>query len=184
MTDFDVVRSMLAGFAANVLVGVGIGLTLRRFRTIPPVKVFAVGIAAAIPTAWLIGVYVTEQLHPWHAAAVVAAAGVIHFFAFAAVFKAVSLRILDRLFEQPDGVMTTEALVEDVVRPVVLGRMNLLVEMGFVTVDACGRFRTTERGRSMVRRLKTLQAVFGVRTSGLYRPDPAPAKVPTRQRYR
>ncbi|HVL11289.1 MAG TPA: hypothetical protein VM529_01905 [Gemmata sp.] len=103
----------------------------------------------------------------WPAAAVSGFLAVCWLFAFSAVYKSVSLRILTQLDCTPGHAMPMEAVTEDYVRPEFATRASLLVTMGCAT-EADGAFEVTEKGTATARRIAGIQHACGIAASGLY----------------
>ena len=164
----DPLLSFVAGMVASVTAILLIAVVLRVRPTWPPVYVFASGIALSGLTAMLVGSAWLDRFHLWAALAAAGAIGIANFFTFSAVYKSISLRMLVLLASQPGGRTDKNVLVESIVRPAVTSRMDLLVEMGMA--EALGStYAATAKGRRTITRLRSLQRLFGISRSGLYR---------------
>jgi hypothetical protein len=103
----------------------------------------------------------------WPAAAVSGFGAVCWLFAFSAVYKSVSLRILAELEQSPGRAMPLETITEDYVRPEFESRVAVLVRMDCVE-ELEGCYMTTPKGTHTARRIATVHRVFGIVASGLY----------------
>jgi hypothetical protein len=103
----------------------------------------------------------------WPAAAVNGLLVVCWLFAFSAVYKSVSLRILTHLDRVPDHSLTIDAIAENYVRPEFAARALVLVKMGCV-VESNGEFALTEKGKAIARRIALVQRVWGIESGGMY----------------
>lgn len=103
----------------------------------------------------------------WPAAAVSAFGAVCWLFAFSAVYKSVSLRILTELDHAPHGVIPLDAITEEHVRPEFAARIAVLMKMGCVEETEDG-FVITEQGTEMARRIGFVRRICGVAGSGMY----------------
>ncbi len=160
--------SILIALLASVAVAGSVLLTLRYLPQITPVYVFAGGTLIGIGVATAIGAYFLNEFEFWTAGSLISLLGVCHLFVFSAVYKSVSLRMLGVLADQPGGRMHVAELVEQVARPSVEERMDVLVDMGLAEKDGDGLFHATAQGIRTDARLARLQHHFGIRSSGLY----------------
>jgi hypothetical protein len=119
----------------------------------------ALGVALA---AWWVGPFAY-----WPAAAVSAFGAVCWLFAFSAVYKSVSLRILMELDRVPGRALPLDAITEEYVRPEFETRVSLLVTMDCAEETEAG-FAVTERGNATARRIEAVQRACGILVSGLY----------------
>jgi hypothetical protein len=103
----------------------------------------------------------------WPAAAVSGFLAVCWLFAFSAVYKSVSLRILTELDRAPGHAMALETVTEEYVRPEFVARTALLVKMG-CAAEADGAYEATEKGTATARRIEAVQHACGIEASGLY----------------
>ena len=103
----------------------------------------------------------------WPAAAVSGFGAVCWLFAFSAVYKSVSLRILTQLDRVPDGALPLDAITKEHVRPEFAARAMVLVKMNCVE-EAEDGYVVTEKGTGMACRVGTLKRICGVGESGLY----------------
>ena len=76
--------------------------------------------------------------------------------------------MLNLLFSQPHHQASKDFLVDVVGRPCVKGRMELLVDMGWVVKDDEGNYKLSIAGTKKVNQLSSVQKLFGIRQSGLY----------------
>ena len=103
----------------------------------------------------------------WPAAAVSGFGAVCWLFAFSAVYKSVSLRILTQLARAPGHAMPLETITEEYVRPEFESRVALLVKMGCAEATDEG-YAATATGNDTARRIETIRRACGVSGSGLY----------------
>jgi len=121
--------------------------------------VHAAAVLAAPP--WL------ESWSYWHGAALYWCCFAVALFGHGAVYKSVSLGILGELARQDDHGLGPDRIAERFVWPGFAARARLLVAAGYAE-EAGGRFRLTEAGRRLARRVRAVQRLFGVTRSGLY----------------
>lgn len=164
--------SLTAGVLALLLHMLLVPLVLRLFRTLAPVLLhlasgLLVHLVQVIVMWWAGTAGSHEPLPYWHGTAVLGAGAIGYLFVFSAVYKSVSLRILDCLVTHGGDRARLRDIVTEVVAPETRSRMRLLVEMGLAAEEG-GRYRTTGQGRKTAARLQTLRRVFGIRDSGLY----------------
>jgi len=108
----------------------------------------------------------------WHAGAFFAFGAMAFLFAFSAVYKSISLRMLVLLERSPGRELEFRELHERVVMRAFRERAELLRNAGVVEfVD--GRLDVTELGQRILRRLRILRGLFGARESGIYYREPA-----------
>jgi hypothetical protein len=119
----------------------------------------ALGVAAA--AAWV------GPFAYWPAAAVSGFGAACWLFAFSAVYKSVSLRILTQLDRSPGGALPFEVITADHVRPEFAARVAVVVRMGWAE-EGEGGFVTTGAGRDAARRIGMLQRAYGIVAGGLY----------------
>ena len=161
--------SLLAGVVTSLCAIPLIALVLRLRPALPPVYVFAAGIALSGALAVLAGRALIDRFQLWPAIAAAGAIGIANFFVFSAVYKSISLRMLVLLASSPGRQAPKVLLVDRVVRPAVSERMDLLVEMGMATQAPGGTYSPTLKGRRTIARLQKVQRLFGISRSGLYR---------------
>lgn len=160
--------SLCVGCAAGIASIAFIGLALRCFKRIAPVRMFVLGICLSEVVALGYGLLSWDVFHLWPATAAIVSIGIANFFVFSAVYKSVSIQMLLTLASQPDGVADKSVFVDRIVRPSVEGRMELLVEMGLVRKTGEDAYAPTQEGERFVARLAKVQRLFGVTVSGLY----------------
>jgi hypothetical protein len=119
--------------------------------------VLGVGLAA-----WLVGPFAY-----WPAAAVSGFGAVCWLFAFSAVYKSVSLRLLVQLARSPGNALPVPTVTAEYVRPEFEARAALLVRMGYAAVTADG-FAVTGAGNAAARRLGMIRRACGIAHGGLY----------------
>ncbi|MCE9561369.1 MAG: hypothetical protein K8U57_04885 [Planctomycetes bacterium] len=165
----------LACFAAHVAVTL-IWLRIRRGPS--PVTRHA---ASALSTH-IIGVIVAANLVEgfayWPVAAVSGFGAVCFLFAFSAVYKSVSLRILTQLDRTPGNAIPFVVIARDYVQPEFEARVAVLVKMD-CAAELDGGYVATETGNTTARRIGVIQRACGIRGSGLYSESEATA--PTRR---
>ena len=103
----------------------------------------------------------------WPAAAASGFGAVVWLFAFSAVYKSVSLKVLTRLAATPGGELPFDAITGDYVRAEFTARAEVMVALGWVR-DGPDGFELTPAGAAAARRLRAVQRACGIETSGLY----------------
>ena len=103
----------------------------------------------------------------WPAAAANGFLAIGWLFAFSAVYKSVSLRILTHLDRVPDHSLTVDAIADRYVRAEFEARARVLMNMGCVDASN-GAYTLTEKGRAVARRIEGIRRACGVGGSGLY----------------
>jgi hypothetical protein len=116
-----------------------------------------------------------EPFSYWHAAAVSGFGAVCWLFAFSAVYKSVSLRILTQLARTPGHSLSFDVIATDYVRPEFQARCDVLVKMGCAAESNAG-YLVTEKGKATARRIESVQRACGIESSGLYGNDTATAE--------
>ena len=110
----------------------------------------------------------------WHAASLAAFGAVCWLFAFSAVYKSVSLRVLTQLECTPGHALPFDTIAVEYVWPEFAARNALLVAMGCAK-QVQGEFTVTEKGKQTTHRIEAIQRVCGIEQSGMYgsvRPSP------------
>jgi hypothetical protein len=147
-------------------------------RTSPVVRHLASALGAhAVCVA--VAAQVVGPFAYWPAAAVSGFLAVCWLFAFSAVYKSVSLRILTELDRVLGHAMPLEIVTEDYVRPEFATRVALLVKMGCGS-ESGGEYEVTEKGTATARRIATIQHACGIAASGLYDDPGSAGETPTR----
>lgn len=159
--------ALLVGLASFVLHGVVTLIWLRVRRGPSPVvrhAVSALGTHAAgvVGAAFLVGPFAY-----WPAAAVSGFLAVCWLFAFCAVYKSVSLRILTQLDRSPGHSLSLEAVTGDYVRPEFEARAAVLVKMGCAEEVPDG-YAATPKGNDVARRIVIVRRACGVDGGGMY----------------
>lgn len=108
----------------------------------------------------------------WPAAAVSGFLAAAWLFAFSAVYKSVSLRILTHLDRAPGRALPMAALTEQYVRPEFDARAAVLVKMGLVAAVG-GAWALTAKGNDTARWIEAVRRACGVLGDGLYRVPPS-----------
>ncbi|MFO0822107.1 MAG: hypothetical protein U0792_03140 [Gemmataceae bacterium] len=103
----------------------------------------------------------------WPVAAVSGFGAVCWLFAFSAVYKSVSLRILTQLDRTPGHSLPFAAIATEFVQPEFVARVGVLVKMR-CAVEVPDGFLATETGNATARRIGLIQRACGVEVSGLY----------------
>jgi hypothetical protein len=103
----------------------------------------------------------------WPAAAVSGFGTVVWLFAYSAVYKSVSLRILGEINRSPGHSLPIATITEQYVRPEFESRIAVLVRMGCARKSDRG-YEVTRKGTDVASRIAVVQWVFGIVTSGLY----------------
>ncbi len=103
----------------------------------------------------------------WPIAAVSGFGAVGWLFAFSAVYKSVSLRILSHLAEAPRSAIPFEEVTACFVLPEFQSRVKVLEAMGCAEAITEG-YALTEKGGATARRILAVQWVCGIERSGLY----------------
>jgi hypothetical protein len=154
----------IIGFAAHVLVTT-CWLRLPA-RTAPVIRhaFSAITTHAAVIGFWACCV---GKFDYWPAAAVNGFGVVIWLFAFSAVYKSVSLRILTTLAQTPAQQMPLDEVTHAYVRPEFVTRAALLVQLGYAIEQPNG-YVITAQGKRLARWIRLIQRAFGIGSSGLY----------------
>jgi hypothetical protein len=113
------------------------------------------------------GAHLVGPFAYWPAAAVSGFGAVCWLFAFSAVYKSVSFRILTRLSRLEGRSLSLPAITEEYVRPEFEQRTRVLAAMNCAH-EANATFAITARGRAMADRLRAIQRACGIERSGLY----------------
>ena len=114
--------------------------------------------------AWWVGPF-----EYWPAAAVNGFGAVVWLFAYSAVYKSVSLRILGEINRSPGHALPLATITEQYVRPEFESRVVVLVRMGCARETARG-YEVTRKGTDVASWIAVVQWLFGIGTSGLYAP--------------
>ena len=107
----------------------------------------------------------------WPAAAVSGFCAVCWLFAFSAVYKSVSLRILAELDRSPDASLPLETITDEYVRPEFESSRRGAGRMGCAE-DVEDGYAITSKGNRIARRIALVQRAFGISASGLYNASP------------
>jgi hypothetical protein len=117
------------------------------------------------------GAFLVGPFAYWPVAAVNAFGVVCWLFAFSAVYKSVSLRVLTHLDRAPGNALSLESVTEDYVRPEFEARVALLVKMGCAD-EVTGGYAATPQGNDTARRIAMIRRACGVEGGGLYGAEP------------
>jgi hypothetical protein len=159
----------------ELLVGLGsftlhVAVTLIWLRWPGRVSLVARHAASAFGTHALgiaLAAAVIGPLAYWPVAAVNGFLVVGWLFAFSAVYKSVSLRILTQLDRAPGRALHFESIVDEFIRPEFAARIGVLVTMGCAEQTGDG-FATTGKGNATARRIALIQRAWGIDQSGMY----------------
>ncbi len=162
--------SLCFGLAAALLHVVMVPVAIRRLRHVAPVTLHVLsGLLAhlaQICAMLLYGIQNGVALPYWHGAAVFGGVSAGYVFAFSAVYKSVSLRILAQTIKA-GGQLNVEEVESRLIRPEFLDRVGILAAAGLVSASA-NAYRIAAAGLTLAGRLRALQRLFGVSRSGLY----------------
>jgi hypothetical protein len=159
--------SLLIGLACFALHAVVTLVWLRLPGRVSPVARHAISALATHAVGVALAAQFVGAFAYWPAAAVSAFLAVCWLFAFSAVYKSVSLRILTELDRASEHTMPLETVTEDYVRPEFAARAALLVKMGCAT-ESGGAYQVTEKGTATACRIEAVQHACGIKASGLY----------------
>lgn len=154
----------LCCFAAHVAVTL---VWLRVTRGPSPVVRHAASALGTHAVGVLVGAWVAGPFAYWPVAAVSGFGAVCWLFAFSAVYKSVSLRILSQLSRTPGHLLPFEVIASDYVRPEFEARVAVLVKMGCAE-DVADGYAATAAGNATARRIAGVQRACGIEASGLY----------------
>lgn len=151
-------------FAAHVLVTL---LLLRVPGRMSPVARHAASAAVTHVAGVVAAGLALGPLPYWPIAAASGFGAVAWLFAFSAVYKSVSLRLLAQLASTTDG-LSFETVTDEYVRPEFVARTEVLETMGLADGDDAAGFALTAAGQAAARRIAVVQRVCGIEKSGLY----------------
>lgn len=159
----------------SLLVGCGcatahVALTLVLLRLpgrVSPVARHAASAAVTHAAGVVLAAVVLGPLPYWPAAAAAGFGAVCGLFAFSAVYKSVSLRILSRLAAAEGNRLPFDVVTADYVLPEFTARIGVLQAMGCAAADGDG-FALTPKGRATADRITAVQRLCGIERSGLY----------------
>jgi hypothetical protein len=163
--------SLATGLLWAVAHAVTVGISLRLFRRPAPIIVHllcAVALGAGLPVMLSI---VAARLHVampfWPAASLFYGGVIACLYAFSAVYKSISLGILQVLHTAPEERMTIDKVALDFVLPRFAERIDLLVKGGLATRTESG-YVITPQGLKAVHSLRRIQRTFAVSGRGFY----------------
>jgi hypothetical protein len=166
-SEISLVAGLLFAFAHAIAVSV----CLRFVRRLAPVLVHlicAVVIGAALPIILSIAAARFQVAIPfWQAASIFYGGVIAWLYAFSAVYKSISLGILQALHAAPEGRMMLESVARDFTLPRFAERIDLLVAGGLVARTESG-YAITPQGLKAVHRLRLIQRIFAVSGKGFY----------------
>jgi hypothetical protein len=135
--------------------------------SIAPVGILAVAAVISHLGSVLLGIATIENFRYWNATSVFSFGVMSYVFAFGAVYKSVSLEILDALARQPERAVLLPDIVDRQVPEIFRERTEILLSGGLVSrIGPC--FETTAAGRKLACRIARLRRTFGIGDSGLY----------------
>jgi hypothetical protein len=103
----------------------------------------------------------------WPAAALSGFLAVGWLFAFSAVYKSVSLRVLAELERTPGHALTLEVITDAYVRPEFESRVAVLVNMGCAE-EVAAAYAPTPKGNETARRVESVRRACGIVGDGMY----------------
>jgi len=143
-----------------------------RVRVARPAPVLRHIISAIICHTIAVLAFCINDLHfaYWSAFAVFGFLAIAWLFAFSAVYKSVSLRILTQLHTAGEVGLSFATITDDYVEPEFANRIAVLLRMGLVVEHAEG-YSISVSGKRFARRWRWVQRICGIARSGLYTPD-------------
>lgn len=151
------------GFACYVI-AVLAGMRLLR-RVEPAVLVVALAVFCS-PSGALFGWFGHRPFNVWAMLACYSFLTLSFLMVFGAVYKSLSLRILLSLMSRPSRTDSCRRLFEAyLVDDSFRNRLDVAMSSGLVAEEA-GYLRLTDRGEKLARRVKAIQASFGIFRSG------------------
>jgi hypothetical protein len=163
--------SLAAGFLFAAIHALAVGVCLRVVHGPAPVLVHllcAIAIGATLPVTLLIFAARSQIALPLWPAASIFYGGVIGWlYAFSAVYKSISLGILQVLHAAPGGGVALEYIARNFALPRFAERVDLLVAGGLAAKTE-GGYTITPEGVRQVQRLQRIQRVFAVSGKGFY----------------
>jgi hypothetical protein len=163
--------SLVAGFFFAGAHAVAVSICLRLVRRLAPIMVHllcAVALGASLPVILSIVAVRFQVATPFWPAASIFYGGVIAWlYVFSAVYKSISLGILQALHATPDQRMTIDDIASEFALPRFAERVDLLVKGGLVTQTESG-YAITPQGLKAVQRLQQIQRIFAVSGKGFY----------------
>ncbi len=161
----------LSCFAAHVTATL-VWLRIRRGPS--PVVRHAVSALGTHILGVIVAANLAEAFAYWPVAAVSGFGAVCWLFAFSAVYKSVSLRILTELDHTPGNALPFEVIARDYVQPEFEARVAVLMKMD-CAVEVVDRYAATATGNATARRIVVIQRACGISSSGLYESAEQPA---------
>jgi hypothetical protein len=135
--------------------------------SIAPVGILALAAVISHLVSVLSGIATIENFRYWNATSVFGFGVMSYVFAFGAVYKSVSLEILDSLTRQPERTVPLPDIVDRQIPDIFRERTEILLSGGLVTrIGPC--FETTAAGGKLARRIAQIRRTFGIGDSGLY----------------
>jgi predicted transcriptional regulator len=163
--------SLAIGFLFAAAHAVAVSVCLRFVRNLSPIilhLVCAVAIGTTLPVFLSVFAVQSQVATPFWPAASIFYGGVIAWlYAFAAVYKSISLGILQSLRVAHDGKLPIESIARDFALPRFAERVDILVAGGLAVQNESG-YTITPEGLKQVRRLQSIQRIFAVSGKGFY----------------
>jgi hypothetical protein len=164
-------QSFLAGLAGLTVFACAALIVLRLPARMAPVTRLALLALAVHAGVCLAMFWLMPDATYWHGAALYWFGFNCYLYAFGAVYKSVSLRLLGNLAKAPGHALSLKTIVDTLVAPLFADRMALLVDTGLAHT-ANGATTPTPQGTKTAERIGTAQAIMGVGQSGLYGATP------------
>ena len=165
-----------AAFSGHVFLTL---ILLRLPGRLSPVVRHAGSAATTHVAGAILGGLVVEPFPYWPFAAVTGFGAVVWLFAFSAVYKSVSLRILSQLARTPGNAIPLPEVTSRYVVPEFEARVAVLEQMGCAEVVEKGH-GLTPKGAATARRIRAVQRLCGIERSGLYGDQSRPTSGPGR----
>lgn len=160
--------ALLVGLACFLLHAVVSLIALRLPARMSPVARHASSALGTHIVGVAIAALVVGPFAYWPVAATNGLLAIGWLFAFSAVYKSVSLRILMHLDRLPSHTLGVDTIAESYVRPEFEARALVLVKMGCAG-KSNGEFMLTEKGSAVARRIEGIRRAWGIEGTGLYR---------------
>jgi hypothetical protein len=160
------------GALAGLIVFAGAALVALRLpaRLSPVARQALLALLIHVATSALMAWRFPEATY-WHGAALYWFGFNCFLYAFSAVYKSVSLRMLSKLAQAPGKRLAMSDIVEEQISPCFTDRVALLVQTRLAEKKH-GRYSALPQGLKVASRIRLLQNIFGVKQSGLYTAAP------------
>jgi hypothetical protein len=157
--------SFIAAFAGFLVYLLSVCAAIRIWSDHPAQVVIGVAVIA-YPAALLVALMLGGHISFWIYSAIYSSLTLMFLMAFGAVYKSISLRILLDLYKSPGRAERYEAMLRRLVQAESFeARLDVMQSSGFVR-RAGDRYVLQKRGDRLARRVRALQAVFGIERSG------------------